>query len=524
MSQRKKPVLKLGLLGTLFLLASCSGDDPVGPGEGEVDFVSEVDVRLNPSGVAPLTARVSFTTSRAVSVAVTVPGRNGPATDVRHHFTDVGQTFDLPVLGLYPNSDNNVVLTFFDGSGAELGSKTFSVTTAPLISDLPQITIDAATPSAMKPGFNLVSYFGHDSELNPQRAFIFDNAGQIRWYLDFSDHPQLSRLFYDNGMERLANGNLYFGDGNTERIYEINMLGEIVNQWEMPGYGFHHNVIEKPNGNFVVTVNRQGAPTTEDVLIEIDRTSGEIVNTWDLNASLEYGRRAWTTAFADTNVDWFHGNAVVYDETDDTIIVSGRTQGTVKLTSDNQVVWILAPHKDWGTAGNGANLQDVLLQPLDADRQPITDAAVLEGDAPHPDFEWAWYQHAPLLLPDGTLMLFDNGDNRHYVNDPLYSRAVAYRIDEAAGTIQQVWQYGKERGRETFARIVSDVDYHEEEQNVLFMPGAVRFQGATYGKVIEVDYDSKEVVFEATITPPTAGFGIITFHRVERLPLYPPNL
>lgn len=32
----------------------------------------------------------------------------------------------------------------------------------------------------------------------------------------------------------------------------------------------------------------------------------------------------------------------------------------------------------------------------------------------------------------------------------------------------------------------------------------------------------KEVVFEATVTPPEPIF-IITFHRTERMPLYPPN-
>jgi arylsulfate sulfotransferase len=43
-----------------------------------------------------------------------------------------------------------------------------------------------------------------------------------------------------------------------------------------------------------------------------------------------------------------------------------------------------------------------------------------------------------------------------------------------------------------------------------------------YGKMIEVDYTTRDVAFEATISPPTAPFGI-TFHRVERLSLYPPN-
>jgi arylsulfate sulfotransferase len=118
--------------------------------------------------------------------------------------------------------------------------------------------------------------------------------------------------------------------------------------------------------------------------------------------------------------------------------------------------------------------------------------------------------------------LFDNGDNRNYAGQPLYSRAVAYRIDPVAMTVRQVWQYGKERGAETFSRIVSDVDYHAAAGTVMFMPGAVGFDGREYGKAVEVDHATRAVVFEATITPPTAAFGI-TFHRVERLPLYPPD-
>jgi hypothetical protein len=54
------------------------------------------------------------------------------------------------------------------------------------------------------------------------------------------------------------------------------------------------------------------------------------------------------------------------------------------------------------------------------------------------------------------------------------------------------------------------------------MPGAVVDAGGAYGKMIEVDYSTGTVVFEATISPPVAPFGI-TFHRVERVPLYPPE-
>jgi arylsulfate sulfotransferase len=518
--RRASPVFTLALI-CLILLAGCDSN-PVDVGETELDFVTTLTVTPNPVGYAPLTAEVELTTNRPVQVELVVAGRDGAAGDVQHRFDTMSQQARLPVLGLYPNITNTITLRFFDAGGAPLGEVSRSITTPPLLADLPDVTIDAATPSAMKSGMNLVSYFGHNSELTPQRPFIFDAAGAIRWYLDFSRHPSLSDLFYDDGVERLANGNLYFGDRSTGRIIEMDMLGRIVNTWEMPGYDFHHQVLEKPNGNFVLTVNKQGAATIEDYVIEIDRATGAIVREWDLNQALDNTRRAWETPFANLNVDWFHANGLVHDPTVDAIIVSGRTQGTVKLTNDNEVVWILAPHRGWTTAGDGTDLTTRLLQPLDANAQPITDASVLEGTTNHPEFEWAWYQHAPELLPDGTLLLFDNGDNRNYTGQESYSRAVVYRIDPNAMTIQQVWQYGKERGSDTFSRIVSDVDYHAAEDNVVFMPGAAGFGAGAYGKVVEVDYTARDVVFEATITPPTAPFGI-TFHRVERLPLYPPN-
>ncbi len=513
-------VCRLALSGLLLVVACDSS--PAGVGGTNLDFLETLAIVPNPFGYAPLTAEVTLTADRPVQVEVLVPGRGGPATDVRHRFGTVTERARLPVLGLYPNGANTITLRFFDAGGTFLGDTTHVITTPPLLADLPTVTIDAARPGDMKPGMNLVGYFGHASQVTPQRPFMFDAAGAIRWYLDFSNHPNLSNLFYDDGVERLANGNLYFGDRSTGRIIEMDMVGRIVRHWTMPGYDFHHHVLEKPNGNFVVTVDKQGAATVEDYIIEIDRATGAIVREWDLNRSLDNTRRAWPTSFANLDVDWFHANGLAYDPSDEAIIVSGRTQGTVKLTNANEVVWIVAPHLDWATAGDGTDLTTRLLQPLDAAGQPITDVAVLDGTANHPEFEWAWYQHAPEILPDGTLLLFDNGDNRNYTEQERYSRAVAYRIDARAMTVQQIWEYGKERGDETFSRIVSDVDYHLAEDNVVFMPGAAGSGAGAYGKMIEVDYATREVVFEATIRAPTAPFGI-TFHRVERLTLYPPD-
>jgi arylsulfate sulfotransferase len=504
------------------LLFSCADDDtpdaPNPPLDSEI--IESIRVERNPLGYAPLTALLQIETNQNVSVAVSVLGKNGSASTITRKFDGIGTSFDLEILGLYANYDNQVEIKLLNGSGNTLETQTVTVPTVPLIAEMPQITIDVPS-NTNEPVFNFVNYFGFvdQARFRPQRPFIFDQFGDIRWYLDFSSHPTLNDLFYDNGMTRLQNGNLLFGDGRTQSIYEIDMLGRIVDSWSLQGNGFHHHVIEKPNGNLFVTINDASKSTVEDVIIEIERGSGQFANTWDLNNSLDNTRRAWPTDLADLEVDWFHANSIEYSAVDDEIIVSGRTQGIVKLNAQNEVSYILAPHREWNISGDGVELNQFLLTPLDANDNEITDANVLDGSENHPDFEWSWYQHSPILMPNGNLMVFDNGDNRNYTNFGPYSRAVEYEIDEDEKTIKQVWSYGKERGEETYARIVSKVSYVPENNSILFTPGSSVIGGIPSGKVVEVDYDTKNVIFEATIVPPNAIFNI-SFHNVLRMSLY----
>lgn len=507
-------LLRQGLFVSLFcFLVACET-----PGE----LISYVELDYNLSRVAPLTAQLELRTSRLVALELRVEGRHGAASDVVLNFPSLSDDFSIPVLGLYPDTLNTVELTLREPGGELLETRIFQLTTGPASENLPQIRIDKAPGPKSKPGFNLVNYFGHDPgrTFTPQMAFMFDQYGDIRWYLDYLADPIFRNLFYDNGLSRMENGNLLMGDLNSDALYEIDMQGVIMNTWPLNGYSFHHHVLEKPNNNLLATVSKNSFRTVEDQLLEIDPNSGNIIREWDLRESLQSGRRVWDTDLADIRTDWFHANGVAYSEADDRLVVSGRTQGVVKLTNNNDLVWILAPHKGWGQNGRGEDLNPYLLQPLDAQGNPITEQAVLDGDANHPDFEWPWYQHSPVLMPNGNLLLFDNGDNRNYTQPGNYSRVVEYEIDEEEMTIQQVWTYGKERGEECYSRIVSGVAYNEDQNTVLFMPGAISSQGERYGKVVEVDYQTREVIFEATIIPKVAPFDI-TFHNVKRMGLYP---
>jgi arylsulfate sulfotransferase len=294
----------------------------------------------------------------------------------------------------------------------------------------------------------------------------------------------------------------------------------------MPGYTFHHDLYEKSNGNFIVTVNKILSLTVEDYVIEIDRVSGNIVNVWNLNVSLQNDRYVMDDGQEGLEpIDWIHTNGLTWDDRDNTLIITGREQGTIKLTEDNRVVWIISNHRNWGTNGRGEDLNDYLLTPLDANDNPISDTSVLNGWTNHPDFEWNWYHHSPLVTPEGTVMVFDNGGLRNWVSTNLYSRAVEYDIDEVDMTIQQKFQYGKERGQELFASIVSDVDYDARHNTVVFGGGCMldnedfMLASRFWGKHVEVDRSSGNVVAEYTVDAYQPLF-LITFNRTEKMDLY----
>lgn len=505
--------IKTSCLLLILFISACNKKDAA---PANKITTSNEKVTLNPTGYSPLAATIYLETSISIKITVRVAGKHGAGSDIVKDFSDFDKKHTIPVLGLYPDFENTVELIFKNSSGAEVGRKTFLIKTSTLPADTyPAIVINKKTDQ-MAEGMTLLSYFGYNSNPTPQTPFLFDAFGDIRWYLDFKTSPQLKDLFYDDGMELLQNGNLYFGDGNSNKIYEIDFFGAIINAWEIPGFRFHHEVHEKPNGNFIVTVNKDGMNTIEDYIIEIDRNTKQIIKVWDLNLSLQNNR----FTLLNNPTDWIHVNALTYDPSDNTIIISGRTQGIIKLDQDNKVKWILGCHKGWGTSGNGVDLKNFLLQPLDAANQPITNQNILDGNINHADFEWNWYQHAPLLMPNGNLMLFDNGwNNRNFSGSGQYSRAVEYNVNSTNKTVKQVWEFGKSNGGSTLAPIVSDVDYLVASNHVIFSPGSVNY-GTAYGKVIEVDYTTKNVVFEATLTPPHPFFGI-TFHRTERIKLYP---
>ena len=198
-----------------------------------------------------------------------------------------------------------------------------------------------------------------------------------------------------------------------------------------------------------------------------------------------------------TSSDWLHMNGLAYDPSDNSIIVSGKNQGLIKISWEDELRWIMAPKKGWGVSGrngDGFDTNPYLLTAVNSEGKPY-DTKVQNGEESASDFDFPWGQHAPEVLSNGNIILYDNGFSRNFTQKVNYSRAVEYEVNKENMTVEQKWQYGKERGPKFFSMLISDVDYLPNSKNILVTSGFIYHNA----KIVEVSYPENNEVFEATL-------------------------
>ena len=452
--------------------------------------LDDPNVVLNPYEISPLTALVIFETDEEVSPEVTIHG-DSDLTTYTHTFTKETEHY-LPIYGLYAGRENKVTIKCGDKE-KELTIKT---------DELPD---DFILPTSVKKDESKLNndlYFYTPSSSGYTAAY--DVNGDVRWYLTESAIWEINRL--DNGRllvstERLAEVPYY-----STGLYEMDMLGKIYTEYSLPG-GYHHDYYEMENGNLLVASDdfNNDSGTVEDYVVEIDRKTGNIVKTFDLKDILKM-----TDGKSENWIeyDWFHNNSVWYDKKTNSITLSGRHQDAViNIDYDTgKLNWILGDPEGWSD-----EYQKYFFKPV--------------GD----NFEWQWSQHAAMITPEGYVFLFDNGNNKsknekNYVKaEDSYSRGVMYKIDTDKMTIEQVWEYGKERGSDFYSPYISDVDYLDKNHYIVhsggisYKDGKIQNQPAGLAESDTLKSDTvelldDEVIFEMVLPTNT--------YRVEKMSLY----
>ncbi|MEM9836196.1 MAG: aryl-sulfate sulfotransferase [Bacteroidota bacterium] len=490
--------------------------------------VGEIATDLNPYGRVPLGAKLNFRTKEACRVTLTVAGEE-PLT---RKYTQFKKSHSLNVIGLYPGRENTLELTLTTPKGTTyVGEIKLS---APAIPDnFPRIEVTTLEREAMEPGFHVADLLLANDGKFLSYTVLFDDMGTIRWYMDMSENGQITYTPY-----RLKNGNWLYLDWTT--LLEVDELGQTVSKQQMYGNAGNHEIVELYDGRLLMTgskkdtyVERDGEriATRFDHVVLWDRAANQTAQDWDLRKVLDVDRSVFPADYnLDPRADWLHVNSVALDQVNQALLVSGRNQGVVKIDLQNQLKWILAPHVGWGKAGykgQGLETSQYLLTAVDENGQAYP-ASIQRGKVSAPDFDWPQGQHGLNILPNGNLLLFDNGLYRHFEKPQQYSRAVEYAIDEKAKTIRQVWQYGKERGLAMSSPITSDVDVLPTTGNRLITCGNIRQTDEPgHAKLVEVTYPDNRVVFEADLffedakgnQQPSWGQLDLVF-RGERYPIF----
>ncbi|GAA4872623.1 aryl-sulfate sulfotransferase [Ferrimonas pelagia] len=544
-----------GLVAPAFAGGDLPGTASTAVPQGQLGYVY-----VDPYNFSPLVAVIDLGGQKISNVSVTVKGKGKKGIDINYKVSD-GQILThngIPVFGMYEDHLNVVEVKY------KLGSKVQSETYKIRTSALPHIHIDGQDrtqyeyePVVVKEGFEDRFYLVDGQVITPNirdkwdwipTQNIIDTQGEVRWHMRADviyDRPGGSMSF-----KQTRDGKLIFGQGTMFddhpgflRPYyaKYDFLGKQSFRRELPkGYiGFSHEITEMPNGNLLIRVGKQDyllpdgnyVDTIRDHVIEVN-SNGDIVKEWDFNQILDPMRDSVLTSLdmgavclnvdmdqsgktmtiedlanepygdlagVGTGRNWLHVNAVGYDADDDSIIISSRHQSAViKIGRDDEVKWILGTPAGWQ-----GELASKVLKPVNSKGKALKcDDAGCEGD-----FDWTWTQHTAWPVPErGTVTVFDNGDGRGLTQPPMqtmkYSRGVEYKINDKKMTVQQTWEYGKERGYEWYSPITSLTEWQEDHKtmfNASASVGLLEGDKAPEHYITEVNPDTNEVMVEFKI-------------------------
>lgn len=507
----------------LVFLIGCKKDENGDPNLVSIETLignnTGIEVTKNPYDIAPLTAIASFESNRLVSVSIQILGDK----PIIHEFAEMGPSMDIPIIGLYPDTTNLVEIKL-EAADGKYALDTIEIQTDALPETFPEITIETKSPGLQETDMLLCNLLLAENDTYRQMPIIIDTDGMIRWYLDLSELTSVGAP-----VERLENGYLLIGAGNTLREYSL--LGEIKNEIIQQSYIFHSDAIELPNGNFAACITKAGSTieaeqntyvSQADFFIEINRNTGSIIQEWDMREILDVDRNFDQS----TAGDWLQMNALAYNKFDDTYIISGRNQALFKTDRNNDLQWILSAHQGWeqsGMDGNGyLQTSNYLLTAVD-NSGTVYDDDIQLGNSSASDFDWPWGQHTLKRLENGNILTFDNGKNRQFGNaSENISRAVEYKINETNMQVEQIWEYGSAYGEALYSENMGDVDILPETGNRLICFPDIQYMGTDFAKIIEVSYPDNMELYEISIQYKNTNQGNLTdiIQRIENISLY----
>lgn len=441
----------------------------------------------------PMVVDVQIELSRPGTAVLALPGDSGARPAAPEN--EPGTSLTLRARGLMPDTDYHGTLTVSDAGGREQAVDLDFHTLPPLpgfIASFP--VVSPGTPSS--------DYRIFDLSVLPT---LSDNAviaaapdGSTRFFLP---RPAKTTIIpaVPAGIKLQDDGSLLFAQDNY--AVQVDELGKVL--WTVSAdslgvAGFHHDIIELPNGNYMamsyafqdvmLDADQKLHHVCGDLLVEFDRQGNKI---WTWNAfdhldpqRIHSGYEGFVTDPSngeDAN-DWTHGNGILYQPGDDTVLLSMRHQDwVIKIDhKTGDVVWRL-----------GA-----------------------EGDFQLTSGDWFWHQHSPEWQSDGSLLLYDNGVSNPTVQPAdARSRPIQIALDEKAMTAHIVWDETNEKYLSVIAGDNDRLDNGDVNvlDSILPLPGG-GFTG--YSRLREVDQKDNKWIWSMKLPDNRFAYRCIVNSRL----------
>lgn len=378
-------------------------------------------IKVDPFNCSPLTALVLFKTKKSEGIRVTIKGKHND--DITRIFKS-SKDHIIPIYGLYGKYDNEVILESDSGLSSTINIK--------IEKEFPKVKVDILTNEIKNS--NGEFYFG-TSSLGAS-TIAYDNYGEIRWGLNTG---------YTKGMTALQNGHLLLSNDklgpdvtSTGGIVEIDMLGYIYHEYELEG-GYHHDAYELENGNLLVLTTNPNNNTFADYIIEIDKTNGNIIKSWNLKDIVS---KVDPNLIKENQITWGWINSIAYDKKTDSLIISVRNQNAIMSIgyTSNNINWILGNKTYWSSK----------FEPY-----------FIKGN--NDEFIYPMGPHSVSVLNDGSISIFNNGYDSYeeeevpcksLINNESY--AMIYKIDTNTKIASITYKFG---GKEYFSYALSSYTY-----------------------------------------------------------------
>ncbi len=381
--------------------------------------ITNVEIAPNPQMVTA--AKVHITCSGSVTAAQVMYVAAGIDHGRTPRAGAASCPIDVDVLGMLAETVYRMEIRVWGQQGDSAVAIGPNFATGSLPADLPSLTVSSQQTSS--DALTAVNVLDPSQILTHGVAFLLDGAGRVRWYVRsnrlIGDFQPQSANHYTSAVtayEPLAFAALGY---TTAEYQELDPAGDLVRKWTITG-GYPtdgHEIRLTPRGTAVLfgfdfrIVDLTGlggsnnAQIIGNVLQEVDST-GRVLFQWNAFDHFAITDIDPAISLTTQRIDWNHGNAIELDPDGNYLLSFRHFSEVTKIDGrTGTVLWRL------GGVQNEFHFD--------------------------PDSMRFSFQHGIRRLPDGNLILFDNGNGRV----PPYSRVVEYRLDEGTKTATVAWSY-----------------------------------------------------------------------------------